>query len=137
MVQRALAAGTAALGDVQQRTAGDAPDDEAAASWRRLAGDPSGVSTENAYQCGVYAQEDALVAVNRNEAEDLPDVLSDERLDSLFRNLDFVRIDDEAGNSQGLVQEVWRSFLIAMMVALVGEAWLCLPRTTAAAGGKP
>lgn len=136
MVQRALAAGAAALGDVQQRTAGDAPEDEAAASWRRLAGNLSGVSTENACQCGVYAQEDALVAVNRGEAEDQPDVLSDERLASLFRNLDFVRIDEEAGNSQALVQEIWRSFLIAMMFALVGEAWLCLPRTSATAGGK-
>lgn len=137
MIQRALAAGAAALGEAQLRIAGDSPDPEAAASWRRLAGDASRLSTENAWQCGAYAQEDALVAVNRGEAEDQADVLDDERLASLFRGLDYVRIHEDAGDSRSLVQEIWRTFLAAMMFALIAESWLCLPRRPTATGGQP
>ncbi|HXT57496.1 MAG TPA: hypothetical protein VN699_02630 [Pirellulales bacterium] len=70
--------------------------------------------------------------MNRSEAEDEADVLADERVASLFGDLDFVRIDEDAGSSRSLVQEVWRSFLAAMMFALVAEAWLSLPRPKAA-----
>jgi hypothetical protein len=136
-VQRALAAGAAAIGGARQMVAGQS-NGETAAQWRRLAGDERGVSTENACQPGVYAGDEALVAVNRSEAEDKADVLADERVAALFGDLDFVRIDEDAGSSRSLVQEVWRSFLAAMMFALVAEAWLSMPRPVKpTAGGKP
>jgi hypothetical protein len=136
MIQRALAAGASALGNTQQRIAGE-PDAEAAAHWRRLAGDSHGMSTEYAYQPGIYADQETLVAVNRSEAEDQAEVLGDDRVASLFRDLNFVRIDEQAGDSRSLVQEAWRPFLAAMMLALIGESWLCLPRTSTPPGGKP
>ena len=69
-----------------------------------------------------------MLAINRSAAEDLAPVLAEDRVAELFRGLDFTRVDDRAGNLSGLIQEVWRPFLIAMMIALLVEAALCFPR---------
>jgi hypothetical protein len=37
-------------------------------------------------------------------------------------------IDDQAGAVGSLASEVWRMFLIAMIVALMAEAILCVPQ---------
>ena len=60
---------------------------------------------------------------------------ADDRVASLFKGLDFSRVDDRAGSLAGLIQEIWRLFLLAMMVALLVEAGLCLPRRTQPAKG--
>jgi hypothetical protein len=93
-----------------------------------------GLSTEAAYQRGVYRDRDRLLAVNRPVAEDDAKVLSDERVAELFNGLNYARVDDEAGNVGSLVQEIWRAFLGTMLVALVLEAALCLPKATSSAG---
>ena len=69
--------------------------------------------------------------MSRAAAEDLAPVLADDRVAGLFRGLDFARVDDQAGNISSLIQEIWRLFLVAMMVAMVVEAGLCLPRPAA------
>ncbi len=69
------------------------------------------------------------LAVNRSIAEDQREMLADEKVDALFAGLPFARVDDQAGNLSGIVREIWRLFLIAMIVALLIEAALCLPRT--------
>jgi hypothetical protein len=73
-----------------------------------------------------------LVAVNRAVAEDHAPVLPDDRVSALFQGLDFVRVDDQAGNLAGLIHEIWRVFLMVMILALITEAALCLPRRPAA-----
>ena len=40
----------------------------------------------------------------------------------------YSRVDDKAGSFGSLIQEIWRMFLTAMMVAMVAEAALCLPK---------
>lgn len=80
---------------------------------------------------GAYADGDVLLAVNRPEAEDRPDLLADERVTELFEGLDFTRIDHVTTRQRSLVEELWRRFLIAMMAVLLAEAWLCLPRRLA------
>ena len=77
---------------------------------------------------GVYAADKGILAVNRAEAEDRPAVLSDSRVAELFRGLDFDRVDDQAGNMKSLAREVWRMCVGGMLVAIVIEAGLCLPR---------
>jgi hypothetical protein len=45
-----------------------------------------------------------------------------------------------AGHTESLVQEIWRALLIAMLLALVAEGLLCLPRRpqpAAPAGARP
>lgn len=131
-VQRALAAGAAALGTARQVIAhGGAAD--AALTWQRLAGSETALSNEYAVQAGAYAVGDVLLAVNRPEEEDRLSTLDDARVAGLFQGLDFTRIDQVASSERSPVEEIWRAFLIAMMAALVVEAWLCLPRPVPAA----
>ena len=59
-------------------------------------------------------------------------VVADDRIDGLFRGLSFQRITGTAGDTDSLVQEIWRAFLIAMLLALVAEGLLSLPRAAAA-----
>jgi hypothetical protein len=129
-VQRALAAGAAALGSARQVVA-DAKLTNDAAAWQKLAGSEGALSSEYAVQAGAYSGRGVLMAVNRPEEEDVSSVLADERVAGLFEGLDFTRIDQVASSERSLVEELWRPFLTAMMIALLVEAWLCLPRPTA------
>lgn len=139
-VQRALSAGAAVLGKARQIDAGDTFPDTVGddpADWSRVAGAEDGLSTESAYHRGVYRDGERLLAVNRSQAEDDAAVLANSRVDALFDGLDFVRVDDQAGNAGSLIQEIWRAFLIAMLLAMILEAVLCLPKWTRIAGGAP
>jgi hypothetical protein len=136
MIQRALASGASVLGATRQLVAGDSTN-PAEDDWAQLAGSPDALSTEYPFQAGVYAAGEKLLAVNRPDAEDRPATLSDPRLDELFRGLDFQRVNDRAGSLAQLIQEVWRMFLVSMMVALMVEAGLCLPKIARPSGSTP
>jgi hypothetical protein len=127
LVQRALAAGAAVLGNTRQIVAGDPPENDPA-TWQRITGDERAISIEFPFHRGVYVAGERLLAVNRPAAEDQAPVLADFRLGELFRGLDYARVDDQAGSLGSLIQEVWRLFLTAMIVALIVEAGLCLPK---------
>lgn len=127
LVQRALAAGASVLGNTRQLIAGERPD-ESSAAWQRVTGDERAISIEYPFHRGVYAAGEKLLAVNRPAAEDHAAVLADHRLAELFRGLEFARVDDQAGSVGSLIQEIWRLFLASMIVALIVEAGLCLPK---------
>lgn len=127
LVQRALALGASVLGNTRQLVAGDVSGEQPTA-WQQLAGPPEAISTEFAFQGGVYSAGERLVALNRSASEDQAAALDDSRVAELFQGLDFARVDDKAGNLAALIQEIWRLFLVAMMIALIVEAALCLPR---------
>jgi hypothetical protein len=127
IVQRAMALGAASLGTTRQLTAGEPTRDDPA-RWERLAGGEEAISTEYAAHRGVYATGGRLLAVNRSTSEESAAVLADRRVDALFRGLDYSRVDDRAGSLSSLIQEIWRMFLVAMLIALVVEAGLCLPK---------
>lgn len=132
-VQRALAAGAAALSNARQLDAGPMASDVTGA-WNRVTDMEQGLSTEASFHRGVYSSGDRLYAVNRPLAEDGARVLADARVAELFHGLNFVRVDDQAGSMNSLIQEIWRMFLLAMLLALILEAVLCLPRTARIAG---
>jgi hypothetical protein len=48
-------------------------------------------------------------------------------LDELFAGLDFHVLTNTLEDGHTLTNEVWRTFLLAMAVALLGEALLCMP----------
>jgi hypothetical protein len=135
LVQRALALGAKLLGNTGELTAGDPAGDDPA-GWERLAGAEGALSTDYPLHRGTYRSGDRLLAVSRARTEDLARVLSDDRAAGLFRGLDLTRVDDQAGNQYALIQEIWRLFMVAMMGAMVVEAFLCLPRRHAA-GATP
>jgi hypothetical protein len=128
LVQRASSGGAAALANTRDLVAGEPTGGEDPAKWKPLATTDDAISTDYPLHRGVYSSGDRLLAVNRPASEDVAPVLADRKLSELFRGLDFVRVDDEAGNYSALVQEIWRLFLIAMIVAMVVEAGLCLPK---------
>jgi hypothetical protein len=126
-IQRALATGAEVLGNTRQLVAGKRPEG-LPTSWRRLSGEKDALSTEYSFHRGLYSVDDRLLAVNRAEDEDQGAVLSDARMGQLFRGLDFTRVDSDAGSANSLIQEVWRLFLATMMISLMVEAGLCLPK---------
>ncbi|WP_010586572.1 BatA domain-containing protein [Schlesneria paludicola] len=126
-VQRALAAGALVLGKARQLNAGDAAG-ESPSTWTPLAEGDQGLSTESLYHRGVYSSNDRLLAVNRPEIEDEARVLTDGRVAELFKGLNFARVDDQAGSLMSLIQEIWRVFLLTMLISLVAEAILCMPK---------
>ncbi|HEY2841374.1 MAG TPA: BatA domain-containing protein [Pirellulales bacterium] len=134
LVQRAIADGAAVLGTTRQLVAGEAKDDDAT-TWQGLAAPEGALSTEYPFHQGAYEAGERLLAVNRAAAEDQAPVLVDRRVEELFRGLDFSRVDDQADGAGSLVQEIWRMFLIAMIVAMLFEAVLCLSRPVRSTGG--
>jgi hypothetical protein len=132
LVQRAIDRGLTVLGGARQADAGTATAENARAcgTWTRQGG--AAASTEAGFHAGVFACGDRLVAVNRPVAEDAALPVADERIDALFRGLSFQRITGTAGDTDSIVQEIWRAFLIAMLLALVAEGLLSLPRPAAA-----
>jgi hypothetical protein len=126
-VQRAVAAGAAVLGRTRWLEAGNAAG-ESPDQWQRLSGSDEGLSTEAHCHAGVYSSGDKLLAVNRPGPEDEDKQLADAAVTDLFRGLDFTRVDDRAGNASSLIQEIWRMFLSVMLMALVLEALLCVPK---------
>ena len=133
LVQRAIDRGAAVLGKARQVNAGDAIDGLPSTpdAWKRLAGPADAVAAEPGSQAGVFEAADLLIAVNRPAAEDTAAVLGDGRVDELFRGLSLARMAGRAGTTDSLVQEIWRAFLIAMVLALLGEGLLCLPKAAA------
>jgi hypothetical protein len=99
-----------------------------------VTGDDRAISIEYPYHRGIYSAGEKLLAFNRSAAEDHAAVLSDHRLDELRRGLDFTWVDDQAGTVGSLIQEIWRLFLASMIVALIVEAGLCLPKLVRAVG---
>ncbi|HEX4144952.1 MAG TPA: BatA domain-containing protein [Pirellulales bacterium] len=132
-IQRSLAAGAAMLGKTRQLDAGTATASDSV-SWSPLGGGNEGLSSEARFQRGVYRGGDELLAVNAVAAESAAPLLSDPTVAGLFSGLDFSRVDDKAGNLASLVQEIWRAFLVVMLLVLVGEAILCLPKAVSPGG---
>jgi hypothetical protein len=96
-------------------------------AWRQIAGPPC-ASTETGFQAGVYESRGRLLALNRPAVEDATEVITDRQLETLFQGLSFSRFEQKAGGLGSIVEEVWRLFLIALLLALVAEGLLCLPR---------
>ena len=144
VVQRAIDAGLETVGNARQVDAGamvlggtDAggqrsiqqrsTQQRSQEDWRQIAG-PLLASTEAGFHAGVYASRGRLLAVNRPAAEDAAEVVDDRQIETLFQGLSFSRFEQKAGGLGAIVEEVWRVFLIALLVALVVEGLLCLPR---------
>jgi hypothetical protein len=133
LIQRALASGASALGSTRQLSAGDAVRGDKLL-WKRVSGDEAALSTDYSFQSGVYEAGERLLAVNRNPAEALAPVVADTKVSELFRGLDFARVNDRAGNIGSLIQEIWRVFLVSMMIAMLAEAALCIPKVARVRG---
>ncbi|MFO0978978.1 MAG: BatA domain-containing protein [Planctomycetaceae bacterium] len=127
MVQRAIARGAAALGSARQYPCGSLAEN-AGDLWKPLDEDSARVLvSQRTLSNGLYSDGDVSLALNRPLSEDLGETITDDTLSQLMSGLNLTRINDQAGSSMALATEVWRTFLIAMIIALLAEALLCVP----------
>ncbi|MBL9114845.1 MAG: BatA domain-containing protein [Verrucomicrobiaceae bacterium] len=125
VLQRALAEGAKSLGNAQQREAGAkalAPD----VVWKPM--EDGVTAVVQSLRAGVLTAGDRSVALNRPLREDVTSILSDDSLKELFNGLQFHRVDDSVDSGRDLANEIWRTFLLLMALAIILEAVLCLPR---------
>jgi hypothetical protein len=125
-IQRLLDTGSKRVGTARNAVAGSEHRmvDETAAI---AAGSESASSNEYAMHAGVYQSGDWLVALHRNPDEDETRAVDEAGLDRMFGALPWAKI-GAGKTATSLVQEIWRWFVVAMIVALLLEAALCLPR---------
>jgi len=97
-------------------------------TWQPISTDDRFLSNEIGLHSGVYESGEKLVAVNRPIAEDIAQSITGDQFSQLLKGLDVVRIEDSAGSTKSIQQEIWRVFLILMIAALLLEALFCLPR---------
>ncbi|MEX0937934.1 MAG: BatA domain-containing protein [Pirellulales bacterium] len=127
MIQRALELGAATQGNARQVDAGSAPAREAA-QWEMISHDGGEVLlSARPYSAGVFQDGERWVALNRPAAEDSAPVLDSGQVDRLFGGLDYRLVEQSIGRTSSLASEIWRVFVSLMGLALVAEAWLCLP----------
>ena len=127
ILQRALDQGCRALAVASQRDAGpDVLIDRN--EWELVApADDSPLLSQRGLHAGVYRDEAYWTAVNRSQIEDSAVAAPVEAVDALFDGMSYRRIDVDVGDTSALASELWRIFLIAMIVALLVEAVLSLP----------
>ncbi len=132
-IQRAIAAGSETVGNAKTLDAGTAP----AQAVNRLpqvlsaAADPWLEGRH--HRAGVYGDATEWIALNRPAGEDRSERLTSPEIESLFAGLDLQIVEDQVGSGRSLASEVWRLFVIAMGLALIAEAFLCLPPPAAPA----
>lgn len=87
--------------------------------------DPANAS----HEAGVHLLGERLLAINRPPIEDSPEVVTRDLLDTMLEGTNHTLL-DQAGQSgdPNLSRDVWRAFLIAMLLFLIAEALLCLPK---------
>jgi hypothetical protein len=137
MIQRALSVGAARLGKARQLTAGTDASQEVA-RWEMLSESPDAAfQSDRPLHAGAYQEGDKLIALNRPPSEDLTRTLDDVAVGRIFRGLDYRQVKDRIGNSSSLASEIWRALLIAMAVALLIEAWLCMPEQKRQESNQP
>lgn len=80
------------------------------------------------YEAGVHQLGQRMVAVNRPLAEDDLAVASREQLDLMLAGSGYTLFDQAGEADASSSRDVWQSFLVAMLLFLLAEAWLCLPK---------
>ena len=127
MLQRALAEASRSLSPASQHDA--APGVLADHTpWKLVAPIENAPSiSQRGLHAGVYQNEGYWAAVNRSLDEDHSKITRVGTVDELFDGLPYQRIDDSVGNTSSLANEIWRIFLITMVLAMILEAALCMP----------
>ena len=130
MLRGGLAAGAGSLGKARQLDAGSAAVGDLS-KWQPADEATDVIISNRPYQRGTWkmgaADDERLLALNRPIEEDTAGVISDDKLKEVLGTLDYTKISDDVSDSSSLVNEIWRMFLIIMIIALIIEAVLCLP----------
>jgi hypothetical protein len=124
MLQRLLLTGGRRLQQISSVACGELGSVDLARAWVCV---DSTRPKDIRFEAGVYRSGDRLLAVNRPTAEDEPDAIDSNEARKLFGNLPVQTLEErhlEVGQLQG---EIWRVFVFAMLLFLIGEGILVLP----------
>lgn len=128
-IQRVLAAGVERVGTSKMKLVGESESDQLEQATQ-MAGDKDAFSNSYPQHTGVYQTPDLLIAQNRTADEDSSTSLPEATIAELFGSLKWSRI-QSGNNANSLVQEIWKWFVVAMLMALLLEAALSLPKQRA------
>ena len=128
MLHRALVDGARNLGKARQGFAAASALGADPSKWHPIdKTTPAPDSASLPLRAGVDASGDQLIALNRPAGEDQPATISPAMLNDLLAGLDFRVLTDNLEDERSLTNEVWRTFLVAMAVALLVEALISMP----------
>jgi hypothetical protein len=130
MLQRLIQTGTRHLQQSSIIACGELSASDQAKQWVSVdSTQPKDIHT----QSGVYRSGDRLLAVNRPASEDEPDVIDIDQARKLFGDLPFQTMQDRRSPLGQLQGEIWRVFVVIMLLFLIGEGILILPSRRVAA----
>lgn len=124
MLQRLLQTGARRLNQETMVAAGELSAIDRAKQWTSADGSTGKNILLNA---GVYRAGERLLAVNRPSAEDDRSLLEPAAAKNLLGPLPLQLLQERTARSDALQGEIWRLFLIGMLLFLFFEAWLVLP----------
>jgi hypothetical protein len=133
MVQRLATAGAERFDASYLSTVGSESSHLLAGETRTRLDDYGSPDPANAaYEAGVFKLGDRLLAVNHPAAEDTPELVNKDGLDSSLSGTGYTLFEQAGKASDGAVsKDIWRAFLVAMLFFLISEAILCLPKKSA------
>ncbi|MDX1951712.1 MAG: BatA domain-containing protein [Verrucomicrobiota bacterium] len=123
MLQRVLQQGSQRLSAGQLWTAGTLPQSQV--RWQPV---QPPTARDPLLNDGIYRANSQAIAVNRPSIEDDPTQLKEDECVRLFGSTSAQLFQQNSNRTDALQGEVWRLFLIIMLLFLFGEAILLLPR---------
>lgn len=123
MAQRMVQEGARRLGHVADGDVGD----RRFAIRNELASFATAAPGAGRGGAGVFQTDDKLVSLNRPAGEDDAETLDEAGLREVFGPVPFRLFEDKGTQSSVAQAEIWRWFLLLMLVALTAEAALALP----------
>ena len=126
LLHRALMDGAKNLGKARQGFAAANALGADPSKWHPVDKTPTD-SASLPLRAGVDASGDQLIALNRPAGEDQPATISPAMLNDLMAGLDFRVLTDSLEDERSLTNEVWRTFLVAMAIALLLEGLISMP----------
>ena len=82
---------------------------------------------QRAFFAGVYENDGEVIAINRPVSEDAVGTIDPAMIKELLGEDSFELITTSASSLSGLTNEIWKLFIVAMLIALIAEGWFSLP----------
>ncbi|HYE30863.1 MAG TPA: BatA domain-containing protein [Methylomirabilota bacterium] len=134
-LQRMLQSGTRRLQSARMLAAGETVGLDLTKRWESL--DSPGQKDVRLH-AGVYRAGTEMVAVNRPEREDAPEAIDSATASALFQPLAVQSLGQSVARNERMQSELWRLFLLGMLLFLLAEGFLILPdKRVAAPAGRP
>ncbi len=127
MMHRAIEQGAASLAANKQLETGDVSlaDTE---RWQPLGLNVNLVAEDQrAFFAGAYQSDNQVIAINRPVSEDTTNSIDETAVAEVLGNDAFNLIQTSADSLSGLTNELWKLFVIGMIMALIAEGWFSLP----------